>query len=324
MTMRGIGNVGVLAGVSLCLATAPVLAAGTASVLDPHTETLAALGNGYPGGPHFDVTVVAEAAGFRCSGGELGAGLSGGRIFVPADGRRVRVLVEWTQPGSGRSPGETSVEVVDACTGFTGPDDPATLRLPGQARGYAVFARSGGKPTAPGSGRICDPEISRVAAPDVSVDPLFFLGVVNTEGVFTATDQFFDHPPGRQTTKDITGLFLWSGMMCYPFGPPEARVEIPGPAFTEECCELADGDGDGVPDTVGNCGLEVWDDAVQDETCGAEWLSCLDYSMAETWLFAIPDLLDSVWREAADSPKTLQLRFYPLPLLPRAGVRGGG
>jgi len=301
-----IGKALLLAGVSLCPAAVPSLA-GNQSPADPYIEVLSKLDLGSPTGPHYDLSVMAGATDASCGAPVSGAAAREETVFLPDLDGAVRVFLEW---------GGEGLSVADPCAGFEGSEDAAVLHLPRHTPGYAVFAPVARRPSADGIARIFDPELGYLDAP--GDDPLLFLGVIDDEGIFTVSDQIFFQPEGEEAVRDITGLFLWGGLVCYPLGRPEGYPNAAASAFAEECCELADRDGDGVPDQVENCGLEAWDDAMQDDACSAEWLSCVDYSAAETWVFQIPDVASTVWRDAPNGRMRLQIRFYPLPLAIRA------
>ena len=306
--MRGLRKA-LLAGMSFCAASGSTLAETPGSP-DPYAEVLDHLGDGYPRGVHFDLHIFGVPPGYPCATPNPASGDSGNVAYVPNDGRLVRVLLE---SGAHGFSGKASLEVTDACAGFEGPEDAAVLRLPEHPGGYAAFARSRGRPPADERLRIFDPEPGYVPAQGDGAGSLLFLGVVNADGVFTATDQVFHHPGGAQPARDITSLFLWAGMVCYPFGLPDDHADTPGSVYTEECCELADREGDGTPDRLGSCGLEVWDEAVQDDTCQTEWLPCVDYAAAETWVFNLPDLGDTFRSSAPSGVTNLQILFYPVP-----------
>ena len=199
------------------------------------------IGNGFPGGPHFNLNVIAKKAEFTCPQQEFlcpdgithktncsdcpttgtCTPLYGGSIFVPQvpAGDKITILMESGAKGPKGNPGAASLEVTDPCTqAFDG--GPASFRLPANAEGYMVYARVTGDPKQNPEFSFTDPELKYVM--DESGNDLVLLGLVTDTKAFDFNGiplptRYDSSQKGKGVQKgvDITGLFLWSGAVCY-------------------------------------------------------------------------------------------------------------
>jgi hypothetical protein len=135
------------------------------------------IGNGYPGGPHFNLNIHGKNGSFQCpeptyywvvdvdgdAGDDIAVGdlvkqcpdlysctetteqYYGNVINLPRDGSDVRIFAESGRKGPKSSPDVTTLEVTDWCT-KPFDDDAASFRLPADPDGYAVYTRVAGKP----------------------------------------------------------------------------------------------------------------------------------------------------------------------------------
>jgi hypothetical protein len=286
---------------------------GKPSYIDPYTQTLVYLGNGYPSGEHFNLNVISKKENYNCTTPEPTDGEYGNVIFIPENATDLKILMESGKKGPKSNLTATSLEGSDACAGFGGAGDSGVLRLPAHGDGYAVFARAVGTPSEEGFIRIFDPGIEYVAAYDASSDPLFFLGVVSADGVFTSTEEVFFRGGGKSVAREITDLFMWQGQVCYPYGLPDT-YDMSSHDFAEECCSLIyNDDGDAEPDLVDQCGLWEWDADLGQDVCNFTEMPCVTYE-TPTWVFNIADVVDYFWTLDNNGIKNLKIRFYPLPI----------
>jgi len=270
----------------LAFITAPALATKPGEDVNP---------NGFPSGAHHNLNIHGKKLDFTCdSMVPEEDGYFGGSIFVPISGTDIEIVMQSGKKGPKNAPSITDLEVVDPCASFDG--DPAVIMLPKNEFGYDVYARVLGKPTGDPTITIRDPELLMVQ--DENGNDLLWLGLITDNG-FMTTSESFTRTKGKSTARDITGLFLWNGDVCYlvePVGPYD---------FSEvKCCIDNDVPADGVYDectdpTAGLCPLGY--DPVT--------TYCIIYT--NTWVFNIGDFVDYLWKADNDGVKLLQIRFYP-------------
>jgi hypothetical protein len=187
-----------------CLVALPALAVKPGQEVNP---------NGFPGGEHYTLNIHGKKIDFQCPEPEFdenGNPVYGGSIFIPEDGQGIQIIME-----SGSSKGKhaatiTDFGVKDPCTAdFDG--DAAVLQLPPNDKGYRVYGRPLAKPTDEPSLQVM-PEL--LAAVDEFGNDLIFLGLVTDKG-FESSSEIFTRKKGKSKAVDITGLFQWSGDVCY-------------------------------------------------------------------------------------------------------------
>lgn len=250
--------------------------------------------NGFPSGAHFNLNIIAKGNSFSCPPlqyDEYGSPVYGNVIFIPEyPVYGVKILMESGMKGPKSAPTLTELQVTDTCTGF-GPNDSATLRLPKNENGYAVYARVLAKPTDDPEIKIFDPELVMVM--DEYGNDLLYLGLVTSSG-FQTSSMPFTRTTGKSIAVDISGLFKWTGTVCYP--DPYDTVSTPN-----YCCE--DFNNDGIYDAC----APVTDPALC--TAIPVYADCVDYTNA--WVFNIADYVDYLWNIENSGVKLLQVRFYP-------------
>jgi len=249
--------------------------------------------NGFPSGEHYNLNIIGKKAGFTCPEPETDIYdnvIYGNVIFIPEDGNGIKIVM---QSGKGKKAAAiTKLQVIDPCTPAID-GDAAVLQLPKNEAGYHVYARTLGKPT---------------ESPDISIEPslqlvedengndLLYLGLVTNNGFQTS---FFSMQrlKGKSKAVDITGLFLWSGDVCY----------FDNETVTDtKCCIDSDSDGiyEGCTDYIIVDGIEVCPDGYDDIN-----LNCVSYS--DEWVFNIADFVEYLWDLKNNGLKLLQIRFYP-------------
>jgi hypothetical protein len=253
--------------------------------------------NGSPSGGHFNLNIIAEKGDFSCPGvsyDEYGDPVYGNVIFIPEHPEyNMQIVMESGKKGPKSAPDVTELQVTDTCTGFA-PNDPATLRLPKNENGYRAYARVLGKPSMNAGDlrtiEIYDPEF--VMVQDELGNDLLYLGLVTDRG-FLTTSASFVRISEKSRPTDITGLFQWSGSVCYLNAPD-------GFTLPDSCC--ADHDSDGIFDECSPM--------AEDFPCEGTPAYCMEY--LNEWVFNIGDFAYCLWNMDNNGAKLLQVRFYPL------------
>jgi hypothetical protein len=255
--------------------------------------------NGFPSGEHFNLNIIGKKDSFACPeqeyDQETGEPIYGNVIFVPELGPKngdppIEILMQ-----SGKHNGKGSkntalpdvLQVIDPCTAaFDG--DAAVLQLPKNEGGYRVYARALAKPTD-------NPDMTitpgLVAVEDEYENDLVYLGLVTDNG-FETPYEIFTRKKGKSRAVDITGLFLWSGIVYYLSPPAD------GYQYEQWVCGI-DTDGDG-----------VIDEYVIDDTKGTPILTYAN-AYTDEWVFSIGDFVEYLWDVNNNGLKLLQIRFYP-------------
>ena len=231
-------------------------------------------------------------------------------IFVPSYSdhavKNQIIMMSGNSKGKWASTGDTTYGVRDSCTAtFDG--DAAELVIPPNNNGYFVVARVLGKPTD-------NPELtlegSLLWVQDESGNDLLVLGLVTDNGFATPTTTL-TRTKGNVKAVDITGLFEWSGSVCY-FNTTNYCYDSLGVYICTNkniCCRDTSGDG-----TIDECVDPVIDE-FGNEYCGAGYLlyavGCHDY--VKEWVFNIGDFVGYMWETFSDGNfKLANIRFYPV------------
>ncbi|MEN8131992.1 MAG: hypothetical protein ABFS45_17785 [Pseudomonadota bacterium] len=299
-------------------------------------------GNGFPSGPHHNLILNAKKTDFNCPPAEFdetGTQVFGNTIFFPREqnGDPINVLMESGSKGPKSAPATATLEVTDWCTESfpddgTGKGDPAVLRLPANAGGYAVYGRLGGKPLDGGEPSVSiQPDLFAVT--DEAGNDLILLGLVDKNGTSTfssdgatlyrtATDG--STGKGARKATNLTGLFEWTGEICYLQTDLDAYCYDALGNYTcssmDLCCRDDTGPG-GVPDGIyEECGLLTDVGVLSDD--GTTLLCPADLSIATSaacqsydnqWVFNIADFVDYMWSLDTTGAYHVQIRLYPLP-----------
>jgi hypothetical protein len=258
--------------------------------------------NGFPSGEHYNLNIIGKKAGFTCPDqeyDEFGNIVYGNVIFVPENGDDIQIFM---QSGNGKKAvAITGLQAVDQCTSAFDRDG-AVMQLPKNDRGYRVYARALAKPTDDPSIEIT-PDL--VAVEDEIGNDLLYLGLV-TENGFETEFASFTRKKGKARAVDITGLFEWSGEVCY-FIPPEEGYA----AESLYCCTPGDSNWDGIIDFNEYSSCEPLIEGAICEYPAEDVITyCNDY-LGE-WVFNIADFVTYLWDTDNNGVKLLQIRFYPV------------
>lgn len=253
--------------------------------------------NGFPSGEHYNLNIIGKKAEFTCPEqeyDELGMPIYGNVIFVPQNGVGIEIFM---QSGKGKKAADIpTLQVIDPCSGFD--EDEAVLQLPKHEAGYDVYARALATPTdnpdmtiAPGL----------VAVEDEAGNDLYYLGLVTDNGFETPFETFVRNK-GKSKAVEISGLFEWTGDVCY-FTDDYCDPDLGCDAITELCC--TDTNMDGV--------YEGCDPKEAEVECleGAEQVTAFCNSYTAEWVFNIGDFVTYLWDIENNGLKLLQVRFYP-------------
>ncbi len=255
--------------------------------------------NGFPSGDHFNLNIHGKKEGFNPPVQEYdenGESIYGNSIFVPENGENIEIYM---QSGKGKKTADvTELQVIDPVSHFDG--DGAMLQLPNNNKGYRVYARVLAKPTD-------DPEMtvtpSLSAVEDEWGNDLLYLGMVTDDGFESANGITLERTRGKSKAVEITGLFEWTGDVCYFSAPAD------GSSYTlnQTCCIDADHDmvyesceEPLVTDGISSCGAE-----------GYELLSVYCQSYLDAWVFNVADFVEYLWNIDNNGSKLVQIRFYP-------------
>jgi hypothetical protein len=255
--------------------------------------------NGFPSREHYNLNIIGKKTGFTCPDQEYdedGNPVYGNVIFVPEDGKGVEIYM---QSGTGKKAEAVSeLRVTDPCAGFDG--NRAVIQLPKNEAGYRVYARALATPTDEPDMQIT-PQL--IAVEDENGNDLVYLGLVTDNG-FETPFSSFTRKKGKSTAVDITGLFLWSGTVCY----------LSEPVLYEQtrdlCCVDLTEPPDGVYD---ECSDAIVDPVTLLSSCPDGYTSILAYchDYLDEWVFNIGDFVTYLWDMENNGVKLLQVRFYP-------------
>jgi hypothetical protein len=294
--------------------------------------------NGFPSGPHYNLNIHGKKAEFTCPEQKYylevkscGCGLHqigdlveecdpldtceptdipiyGNSIFVPEDGQGIQIYMQSGKVGGKGKKAEALPQnelwAIDPCAVFDG--DGAIIQLPPGE--YDVYARALATPTG-NPNMTVSPEL--VAAEDENGNDLVYLGLLTGDGFQTLTETFTRNK-GKSKAIPITGLFNWTGEICYI----EMPADYSGTATTQ-CCK--DYESDGILDYC--CFDENNDLTYQEEECSGDLSGfvagdCTEiptycYEYTDEWVFNIADFVNYLWNANNNGLKLLQVRFYP-------------
>jgi len=287
--------------------------------------------------------------GYTCDQGEQ---VFGNVINVPRDASDVKIYVESGRKGPKSKQSTAVLEVTDWCASVGNDNNPASFRLPEDQDGYAVYARVTGKPVEGQYFEVFGRELAVVevecSAEDLDNDPncegdgtydLLLLGLVDETGAWVNYgngDGNFDRidttdgrgGKGVKNATDITGMFEFSGQVCYFYDDDPACTDTVDGCSAESYCCPTDADGyylgacllkdDGLflEDGVWDCSNNDGYDGSGAEALGTIWLEETFYchTYADAWIFNIADFVDVLFDVRNNNTYNIQLRFYPLPL----------
>lgn len=278
-----------------CLFGGIFLLSGTAMATKPGQDVNP---NGFPSGTHYNLNIHGKKDGFTCPDvklDEFGDPEYGKSIFVPEDGVGIEIMM---QSGSGKgkkTEAITDLKAIDPCSAPID-KDPAVIQIPANPNGYRVYARALAKPTDDPSMTVT-PEL--VAVEDEYGNDLLYLGLVTSDG-FTTSTETFTRTKGKSKAIPITGLFEWTGDVCYFNDEYCLDGEC---TVTDLCC--IDADFNGVYESCEpNPDLLTCPEGTIDTTA-----LCRSYT--DEWVFNIGDFVTYLWNIQNNGMKLLQVRFYP-------------
>ena len=286
-------------------------------------------GNGFPSGEHFNLNLLGKKAGFKCPDAEFdeyGNQIFGNVIFFPReeDNKPITILMESGKKGPKNAPNTASLEVTDWCTeSFS--NNGASLRLPQNDKGYRVYARITGKPTDNPSLSLSS-ELAYVQ--DENGNDLLFLGLVDSIGVFSSDGEDLSRTDstkkgkGVQKATDLTGLFEYSGNVCYLQADSDLYCLDESGQNTCSAYDLCciDRELDGIYDRcdpLSVVGVDLNLDGLlecpvadqESNTYFSEQAQCKAYD--SEWVFNIGDFVGLIWNLDNNGSYNVQIRFYP-------------
>ena len=312
----------------------------------------------YPGDKYPVIEPLEDSCpvGYDCEYGSV--------VNMPRDNtNNVDLLMESGRKGPGKKSGgqdylnPMKLQVTDACTGFSG-SDPAIIRLPkaGDGFAYAVYARVLGKPSENGgpSFSFTGREIPLIGeeGSDGAWDDVWLAGVISNDGgMFIPDDCGIDtnddgmddackltrwddsggaKGKGAKNATNITGLFSFTGSVCYWY---EDSCTWGGGICTQStfCCDGVTGLA-GLGDIeVGGLGIFQCEPATsivegsdpevlycpgltdpidEDAPLATKDLYCRAYE-STTWIFNIADFVNVLFAVQNDA-YNVQVRFYKI------------
>ena len=319
-------SIGALLGVS----------AGPAMAAKPVDGNGIPFGNGAPSGQHFNLVLLGKPGHFTCPApeyDETNNQIYGNAIYMPREQGNdpITILMESGAKGPKGSVDTSTLEVTDWCTESFADfgqveGDQAVLRLP-KAESYAVYARILGKPAEDGepSAHIA-PGLAYVE--DESGADLVLLGLVDQSGTATFSSDgetiyrtsTSSNGKGAQKFSNLTGLFEWSGDVCYVQADVTNYCYDDLGAYVcsgmELCCTDVDLDGDHDScDLATDVGIPV-DDGMGGFTLecpvGTDSVDAQCRSYDNEWVFNISDFVGYLWNLDSTGAYNIQVRFYPL------------
>jgi len=328
------------------LAVLTALGAATANGAKPVDASGIPFGNGFPSGEHHNLNLVAKPEHFTCPGAEYdesGNQAFGKVIYFPrAQGDLpITVLMESGTKGPKGAPLTSTLEVTDWCT-ESFPDygqatgDGAVLRLPYNEKGYAVYAALGGRPLKDGEPTVSiSPGLFYVE--DESGNDLVLLGLVDSSGTATFSSDgmiLYRTDPsgtskgrGSQKATNLTGLFEYSGEVCYVQSDPSAYCYDELGNYTcatrdlccvdenaddiYEACDLLSNVGVLVDDGMGGTTLVCPSDPTIEPYLPIP-VSAACQSYANEFVFNIADFVGYLWDIDTTGAYLVRVRFYPI------------
>lgn len=312
---------------------------GSVNAAKPVDKNGIPFGNGFPSGEHYNLIIHGKKADFQCPTPEFdpitGEQVFGNVINIPRvdDGLPIEIFMESGRKGPKGAPDASTLEVTDWCS-KSFDDSAASLRLPKNDAGYAVYARITGKPGEETSAMFNYPDFWKVE--DEAGNDLILLGTI-TGNMLTQIDgegmtvYRTESTKGNKVPKasNITDLFMWYGTICYfdPYsydnsGNPVYSYCGEYPAtdqcdVTDLCCVDAV-EPYGVYEDCGlfadvavdpGDGILVCPDALPLDI-GAY---CRTYTeLEQQWIFNIADFVELIWDIDNNGAYNIQVRFYPL------------
>jgi len=297
--------------------------------------------NGFPSGPHYNLNIIGKKAEFICpeqeyyweitsNCGDYITGdlvescpegcvcqptdipIYGNVIFVPEDGEGIEIYMQSGKVvGKGKKAEDLpqapkdELWAIDPCAVF---DGDAVIQLPPGE--YNVYARALAKPT-DSANMTVTPEL--IAVEDEYGNDLIWLGLLTDKG-FATKSQTFTRKKGKSVAIPITGLFEWTGEVCYfddlgdlsafDYTQKNCCMDYEPDGIYDYCCYDDEGDGNyTIDECSGNLDYFTWGE------CTVLTTYCNSY--VQEWVFNIADFVEYLWNTDNNGLKLLQVRFYP-------------
>ena len=254
--------------------------------------------NGFPSGPHHNLNLIGKKAGFTCPGTGAYDASDGNVIFVPDNGREIKIYM---QSGKGKQFEDIDqLQVTDWCASD---GSGATLQLPKHDAGYGVYIRVVAKHNNdPDSDPFIESIMAQLAmAQDENGNQLVYLGEIEAGRIQTSDGRIIRHK-GKSRAAEITDLFMFSGTICSIDAETEMAANL--------CCFGKDANGiyDFCLDAneMGEC------EDVRDGLGAPVYGECETYTEDDRlWIFNLEEVVDLLWQFDNFGVKTTQIRFYP-------------
>jgi len=253
--------------------------------------------NGFPSGSHYNLNLIGKTDGYTCPAPEYdldGYQIYGNVIFLPQSGEDVQIVM---QSGKGKKAASVaSLQVTDWCTwAFDG--DEAVMQLPKNDKGYRVYARALASPQG-SPGMYIEPGL--ISVEDENGNDLVFLGLVTSDG-FWSPYVSFERKKGKSKAIDITGLFSYSGEVCYL-----DTTTFCNTGCTEKTLCCVDDNFDGIYESC----TELAEGAICEAS--EEQVSSYCSTYTNEWVFNIGEWVQYFWKVDNNGSKLVQIRFYPV------------
>ena len=253
--------------------------------------------NGDPGGRHHNLNLIGKKAGFTCPGAEEHDLSDRNVIFVPQNGREIKIHM---QSGNGRQFEDIEqLQVTDWCAS----DGGATLQLPKHDAGYGVYIRVVAKhDNDPENDPYIDNIMAQLSmAQDEIGNQLVYLGEIEV-GRIKASDGRIVRLRGKSRAVEITDMFLFTGSICTIYSDEDMEANL--------CCSGKDANGlyDFCWDAneMGGC------EDVHDGLGAPVYGECDEYTENDRMcIFNLEEIEDLLWQFDNNGVKTAQIRFYP-------------
>jgi hypothetical protein len=248
--------------------------------------------NGFLNGPHYNLNIHGKKPTFSCPEQEYDADgnpVYGKSVFIPIDGKGTRIMMQSGKKG-GKAEAITDLQAIDPCAKPFDGDDVLIQLPPGE---YRVFGRA---LATPGGSLTTVPSLEGYE--DSNGTYYFYMGTLFGDGSFASGSETFIRKRGKSKAAEITGLFLFSGTVCYldPADCP-APDNCSGTAETLCCTPIG-----GPYESCGYGGLGCEGDLITGY--------CSYYD--DEWVFNIAEFVDYLWSADNYGLKLLQVRFYPV------------
>jgi hypothetical protein len=288
--------------------------------------------NGFPSGPHYNLNIIGKKDTFTCPEQEYYLRVTtcihdpvhdlvkecpdgdtceqteipiyGNVVFVPQSGEDIQILMESGRKNGNGKKNEAlpdTLQVIDPCTAAFD-NDPAVVQIP--KGDHWVYARALATP-GDDVGMVITPGL--VGAEDEYGNALIYMGILAEDGTFQTPYKSFERPKGKpNSAADITGLFQWTGTVCYldPSDVPDGGVY-----YDHEVCAI-DEDGDGYYDSYVEADWVTYIETGCPEGYDRITVYCHEYT--DEWVFNIGDFVTYLWSLDNNGLKLLNVRLYPV------------